>query len=58
MHAAMSGRKLQYPPLIEQKINELDHAAPLHGWELHEAFATLHRLMEARFGKQGQRTYV
>jgi hypothetical protein len=38
---------LHYLPLIEQKINALDQAAPLWGWELPEAFATLQRLMEA-----------
>ncbi|WP_412032834.1 IS21 family transposase [Nitratireductor aquimarinus] len=49
---------LHYLPLIEQKINALDQAAPLQGWELPEAFATLRRLMEARMGKQGRRAYV
>lgn len=39
---------LHYLPLIEQKINALDQAAPLQSWELPEAFATLRRLMEAR----------
>ncbi len=43
---------------IEQKINALDQAAPLQGWELPEAFTTLRRLMEARMGKQGRRVYV
>jgi len=49
---------LHYLPLIEHKINALDQAAPLQGWELPEAFATLRRLMEARMGKQGRRAYV
>jgi transposase len=49
---------LHYLPLIEQKINALDQAAPLQGWELPEAFTTLRRLMEARMGKQGRRAYV
>jgi len=49
---------LHYLPLIEQKINALDQAAPLLGWELPEAFTTLRRLMEARMGKQGRRAYV
>jgi len=49
---------LHYLPLIEQKINALDQAAPLQGWELPEAFAILRRLMEARMGKHGRRAYV
>ena len=49
---------LHYLPLIEQKINALDQAAPLQGWELPEAFTTLRRLMEVRMGKQGRRAYV
>jgi hypothetical protein len=49
---------VHYLPLIEQKINALDQAAPLQGWELPEAFATLRRLMEARMGKHGRREYV
>ncbi len=49
---------LHYLPLIEKKIGALDQAAPLAGWELPEAFATLRRLMEARMGKAGKREYV
>ena len=49
---------LHYLPLIEQKIGALDQAAPLKGWDLPEAFATLRRLMEARMGKAGKREYV
>ncbi len=49
---------IHYLPLIEQKINALDQAAPLQGWELPEAFAMLRRLMEARMGKHGRREYV
>ena len=41
---------LHYLALIEQKTNALDQAAPLQGWELPEAFATLRRLLEARMG--------
>jgi transposase len=44
--------------LIEQKINALDQAAPLAGWQLPEAFATLRRLLEARMGRQGKREFV
>ena len=49
---------LHYLPLIEQKINALDQAAPLQGWDLPEEFATLRRLMEARMNKHGRREYV
>src|SRR5829696_2622156 len=49
---------LHYLALIEQKINALDQAAPLAGWQLPEAFATLRRLLEARMGKSGKREYV
>ena len=48
---------LHYLALIEQKINALDQAAPLAGWQLPEQFATLRRLLEARMGKQGKREY-
>ncbi len=37
-------------PLIERKVGALDQAAPLRGWDLPEAFATLRRLLEARMG--------
>jgi hypothetical protein len=54
---------VHYLPLIERKIGALDQAAPLKGWELPEAFATLRRLMEARMGPRnhgaaGKREYV
>ena len=49
---------LHYLALIEQKINALDQAAPLAGWQLPEEFATLRRLLEARMGKPGKREYV
>ncbi len=49
---------LHYLPLIEQKINALDQAAPLQGWDLPGEFATLRRLMEARMAKHGRREYV
>ena len=39
---------IHYLPLIEQKINALDQAAPLAEWNLPPEFATLRRLMEAR----------
>jgi SAM-dependent methyltransferase len=49
---------LHYLALIEQKINALDQAAPLAGWQLPEEFATLRRLLEARMGKAGKREFV
>jgi hypothetical protein len=49
---------LHYLALLERKIGALDQAAPLQGWELPEAFATLRRLLEARMGKSGKREYV
>jgi hypothetical protein len=47
-----------YLALLERKTGALDQAAPLAGWSLPEAFATLRRLLEARMGKQGRREYV
>ena len=49
---------LHYLPFIERKTGALDQAAPLAGWELPDAFATLRRLMEARSGRAGRREYV
>jgi len=49
---------LHYLALLEQKTNALDQAAPLSGWELPDAFATLRRLLEARMGKKGKREFV
>ena len=49
---------LHFLPLLEQKVGALDQAAPLKGWDLPDAFATLHRLLEARMGKKGKREYV
>ena len=49
---------LHYLALLERKPGALDQAAPLAGWELPEAFATLRRLLEARMGKRGKREFV
>ena len=49
---------LHYLALLEQKTGALDQAAPLQGWALPEAFATLRRLLEARMGRSGKREYV
>src|SRR5215218_2749220 len=47
-----------YLALLERKTGALDQAAPLQGWGLPEAFATLRRLLEARMGRPGKREYV
>ncbi len=47
-----------YLALLERKIGALDQAAPLAGWNLPDAFATLRRLLESRMGKGGKREYV
>jgi hypothetical protein len=47
-----------YLALLERKPGALDQAAPLQGWALPEAFATLRRLLEARMGRHGKREYV
>ena len=47
-----------YLALLERKVGALDQAAPLRGWDLPEAFATLRRLLEARMGVPGKREYV
>ncbi|OLS42797.1 transposase, partial [Rhodovulum sulfidophilum] len=49
---------VHYLPLIERKINALDQAAPLAGWDLPPEFATLRRLMEARMIKARRRESV
>ncbi len=63
-HARSYGREefifnpLHYLALIEKKTRALDQAAPLAGWDLPEAFATLRRLLEARMASAGRREYV
>jgi transposase len=49
---------IHYLALIERKINALDQAAPLAGWDLPPEFQTLRRLMETRMLKAGRREYV
>jgi transposase len=54
---------LHYLPLLEQKVGALDQAAPLQGWDLPPAFATLRRLLEARLSQKnrcaaGKREFV
>jgi transposase len=49
---------VHYLPLIEQKINAFDQAAPLADWDLPPEFEALRRLMEARMLKAGRREFV
>lgn len=37
---------MHFLPLLEQKVGALDQAAPLQGWDLPDAFVTLHRFLE------------
>ena len=58
VQAIVHGTTTTTNALLERKIGALDQAAPLAGWQLPEAFATLRRLLEARMGKQGKREFV
>ena len=49
---------VHYLPLLEQKTNALDQAAPLQEWDLPEEFVTLRRLLESRMGQRGKREFV
>ena len=49
---------IHYLPLLERKTGALNQAAPLQGWELHEEFGTLRRLLESRMGRRGKREFV
>ena len=49
---------IHYLPLLEQRTNVLDQAAPLQGWELPGGFGTLRKLLESRMGQRGKREYV
>ena len=49
---------IHYLPLLEQRTNVLNQAAPLQGWELPEGFGTLRKLLESRMGQRGKREYV
>ena len=46
---------LHYLDLIERKVNALDQAAPLQGWELGPEFDYLPRLMEGRLSQKNRR---
>jgi transposase len=49
---------LHYLALLERKPGALDHAKPLAGWTLPEAFTTLRRRLEENDPKGGTRQYV
>ena len=49
---------VRYLPLLEQKTNALDQAAPLQEWDLPEEFGTLRRLLESRMERRGKREFV
>ena len=49
---------IHYLPLLEQRIEALDQAAPLQGWNLPEEFSALRRLLEYRMGRRGKREFV
>ena len=49
---------IHYLPLLEQKTNALDQAAPLQGWDLPEEYSTLRRLLESRMERRGKREFV
>ena len=51
-------RTLQACKCLNWRPVAAGQAAPLKGWNLPDAFATLHRLLEARMGKKGKREYV
>lgn len=46
------------PPTSGGRSGLRSWAAPLQGWDLPDALATLHRLLETRLGKAGKREYV
>ena len=41
-----------------RRLDRLDQAAPLQGWELPDEFGTLRRLLESRMGRRGKREFV
>ena len=49
---------LHYLALLQRKPGALDHAKPLAGWKLPEAFATLRRRLEEIDPKEGTRKYI
>jgi transposase len=49
---------LHYLALLERKPGALDHARPLAGWSLPEAFAKLRRRLEESDPKGGTRQYI
>jgi transposase len=49
---------LHYLALLERKPGAFDHARPLAGWSLPEAFARLRRRLEEDNPKEGTRQYI
>ncbi len=49
---------LHYLALLERKPGALDHARPLAGWTLPDAFATLRRRLEEADPEEGTRKYI
>jgi transposase len=49
---------LHYLALLERKPGALDHARPLAGWSLPEAFARLRRYLEEADPKEGTRKFI
>jgi hypothetical protein len=49
---------LHYLALLERKPGAFDHARPLAGWSLPEAFARLRRRLEESNPKEGTRQYI
>jgi hypothetical protein len=49
---------LHYLALIKTKLNALDQAAALQGWNLPEVFQHLRHLLEARMGNRGKREFI
>jgi len=49
---------MHYLALLEKKVGAFDQAAPLQNWDLPEAFASLHRLLQIRMGKKGSREFI
>jgi transposase len=56
--AQVSFDPLHYLALLERKPGALDHARPLAGWTLPDAFAALRRRLEEKDPKGGTRQYI
>ena len=49
---------MHYLALLEKKVGAFDQAAPMQDWNLPEAFARLHKLLQIRMGKKGKREFI